>query len=97
MCLSLFCILVPFTVQTRQCRSLHSRQRAHVEKTYCRRQVPEFVDIAPLSELVELRQSASHRDPITARKLNALGSKRASANYRVRMLEDCLARQPRGL
>lgn len=55
------------------------------------------MDIAPLSELVELRQSASHRDPITARKLNALGSKRASANYRVRMLEDCLARQPRGL
>lgn len=42
-----------------------------------------YVDTVPLSELVELKQSASHKDPITARKLNALGSKRPSANYRV--------------
>ena len=69
--------------QTRQCRLLPAGQSAHMQRTDRRRQAPEFVDTASLSELVELKQSASHRDPITARKLNALGSKRASANYRV--------------
>ena len=71
-------------VQTRQCHFPPAGQSAQIQKTVCRRQAPEFVDTVPLSELVELKQSASHRDPITARKLNALGSKRASANNRVR-------------
>ena len=56
-----------------------------MQKTNCRRQAPNFIDTVPLCELVELKQSALRRDPITARKVNALGSKRASADYRVCM------------
>ena len=75
-------------VQTTQCKVLLAGQRAHIQKNDCRRQASDFVETVPFSELVALKQSASHRDPITARKLNALGSKRASANYRVRMPDD---------
>jgi len=49
----------------------------------CRQQAPRFVDVVPLDDLVELRQGMSRKDPIAARKLNALNSRLNSANYRV--------------
>ena len=49
----------------------------------CRQQAPRFVDVVPLGDLVDLRQGMSRKDPIAARKLNALNSRLDSANYRV--------------
>ena len=46
--------------------------------------------MVPIRDLVELRQGMSRKDPIAAKKLNALNSKMECPNYRVRQAEHIL-------
>lgn len=50
---------------------------------FYRQQPPRLGDVVSLYEIVDIKQRFSHKDPVAARKLNALNSRTASTNYRV--------------